>query len=172
MENKIERKWYDDNWKTIIKWNELIGRFCELVPEIEYCVYNGPTAIRYSPKNVGNYYPTAELQKLECERYVQEQEAKGYAKAGELSIGKQEWWPWFNQDWNMLMFAYEKIRSLDTALYIYTIQSPSLWIEDQSFGGKGMICIEHSSEKQVLKISAYKCLVRFVEYYNSINKKV
>lgn len=170
MENKIERKWYDDNWKSIIKWNELIGRFCELVPEIEYCVYNGPTAIRYSPKNVGNYYPTAELQKQECERYVQEQEAKGYAKAGELSIGKQEWWPWFNQDWNMLMFAYLKMtQSQVIPGFWFIIKKDNVAIHSDEHGS---IAIERYGDIPTLKICVYKCLAQFLGFYTSVYKKV
>lgn len=171
MQNKVERQWYDDNWEQIIKWNELIGRFCGMEPEIEHCVYHGDNAIRYSPKNVGNYFPTAGIQKQECERYILEQEAKKFVKPAELSTRKIEWWPWFQQDWDMIMLAYEGIVALDTALYTYTITGLSVWVQDESFNGKGMICIEHTSAKQTLKIAAYQCLVRFVEYYNSVNRK-
>lgn len=108
MQNKIEEKWYDDHYQEIIKWNELIGKFCDLLPAIEYCVGNtNEDSIRYSPKDVGNYFPDTYSQRKECERFIKELEEKKYVAHGILEVKKHVWWPFFHRDWNMIMLAFE-----------------------------------------------------------------
>lgn len=89
-----------------MKWNEAIGRYMEVKPEIEYCV-GTETSICYSPKNVGFDWPAQ--QKQECERWLAENQE--YAKKNGYGVEKMEWWPSYNQSIEALFPVLQKIAS-------------------------------------------------------------
>jgi len=138
--------------KEVMVNNELIGRWMGGKPEIEYCVGND-TGSCFHPKHCGTSWPPK--QKQECEKWLSQSE---WAKREGYEVKKEEWWPWYNQDWNKLMEAWYKFRELKFDKEIDQFHHSGL---------KGLI--SHAICYKDIQI-AYDEICKAIKWYNSINK--
>jgi hypothetical protein len=105
--SEIEEK-YD--WKRIEKWNTKIGKYLDFKPSITYSVGNGKTYC-YSPSAFLNFHP--EQQRLECERWLKEQNEKypeGWVSKENYRTIKNEYYPLFHKDWNVLVKSVLRLK--------------------------------------------------------------
>lgn len=135
--------------------NELIGRFMKINPEEEYYVGNDDGSI-FNPKYCGYNWPPE--QKSYSQKWLKEHN-NGLIHGQQYYLKMQEWWPWYNQDWNKLMDAWNFIRAKIHKEYDYfppTFKhSISLW-ENACFKGE-------------IK-TAYKVIIDAINWYNSIQQ--
>jgi hypothetical protein len=114
--SKKQRAFEDKfGWNNILLGNEKIGKFLKFVPRIEYALCNNGSCC-YSPSNIENFFPTADLQKKECERYLNEQKEKcpnGMIVSGGFITTKIEHFPNFHIDWNHLIEAISRFRKTE-----------------------------------------------------------
>lgn len=99
-------------WKNIMAQNVAIGKFLKFKPEIEYTVSN-ETSVCYSPKNVSSQFSYPEMQKIECDRWLQENKEKypeSWVQKENFKTTMQEWYPQFHLDWNHLMEAIKRLQ--------------------------------------------------------------
>ncbi len=120
--------------------NKIIGQAMGAKPEIEYCVGNG-SASCFHPKHCGYNWPPQ--QKQECERWISEN--KEHAARNNYSVQKEEWWPWYNQDWNKLMEAVEKIEVMG---YFVSINGNGCVIMKDRFGSSVLCSAGNWENKQ------------------------
>ncbi len=110
MEKRLEDEL---GWEVVMDANDLIGKYLEFKPEIEYSVGDNEGTC-YSPKNVGDYFRYPATQKIECERFLQEQKEKypnSWISKGNYSAQKKEWYPFFHRDFNSLIEAVKKLKA-------------------------------------------------------------
>lgn len=98
-------------FEKLCEWNEMVGKFLNFEPKIEYCVSrNGGSC--YSPSNVGSYFSDWQSQKRECERWLKEQHEKhpnGWVVKEGFETTRYEWYPTFYSDWNHMIEAIKRL---------------------------------------------------------------
>jgi hypothetical protein len=155
--------------ELFIEQNKLIGQFMGVEPEIEYCVGN-ETGSCFHPKQCG--YSWHHQQKHECERWISEN--KEYAERNGYSVQREEWWPWYNQDWNKLMQVVEKIGQLH--LKSKVAYNPDLVFKVEIVNGYTQISgaterIFYNSSVEGSMINAtYKAVYQFIQWQNNFQQ--
>lgn len=122
MDNELEREM---GWDKLQEANILIGKTLGFTPEIEYCV-GTDNSYCYSPKNFGDYFPTPYSQKVECERWLKENKEKypdRFNSKEVYEVQKIEWYPFFHNNWNVLMEAIVRLNKMQIEIFIVPIIS-------------------------------------------------
>lgn len=100
-------------WETIRDANKRIGKWLGFVPKIEWTVSNGDSSC-YHPSQVGNHYASDWQQKAACEKFMEEQRKDfpdGWVIKEGFAPTRNERWPHFHVDWDMLMEAAERLEA-------------------------------------------------------------
>ncbi len=152
------------NYREILAQNEMIGRYIGATPEIEWSVASGPDSIRYCPSHAREYFPTPATQKIECERYIKEQEEKKYAEPGELAPHMFENWPPYHQSTGETMDAIIKITIADVANFDLKCSSQTVIAALQNVAGYKTTQSEPVSAEKDFQPVMYKVLVNYVRH--------
>lgn len=157
-----------EDYKKIIANNKLIHEFMGRKPEIEYCIGSKDgSSFRYSPSNIGFDWPPS--QKAECERWLKENEPKGYAE--DQAMLTLENYPYYDQDWNKLMEVIDKIRDKGMSIDIITFHFSEK--HNQTNGtricGKDRNPFVFNENENDLKNTVYLSVLGFIDWYN-LNK--
>lgn len=138
--------------EQFMEQNKVIGKAMGVEPEIEYCVGNDGGSC-FHPKHCGTTWPPK--QKHECEKWLSNSK---WAKDQGYEVKKEEWWPWYNQDWNKLMEAVEKIEAMG---YFVSINGNACAIMKDRFGGSVLCSACNWENKQQ---SVYQAVHGFCQW--------
>lgn len=138
--------------ETCMEQNKIIGQAMGIQPEIEYCVGDNEGSC-FHPKHCGTTWPPQ--QKTECEKWLAE---SPWAKKQGYEVKKEEWWPWYNQDWNKLMEAVEKIEAMG---YFVSINGNACTIMKDRYGSSVLCSNANWGNKQQ---SVYQAVYGFSKW--------
>lgn len=106
--NKIEQKY---SYQQIQEKNKLIAEILAFEPKIEWVVENKEKgSICYSPNYWGlNFIPAD--QKIECEKWLNENIKNKVSKRDEenIVVAEKKYWPIFHDNWELLIKAIVKL---------------------------------------------------------------
>jgi hypothetical protein len=153
-----------------IQGNKLIAEFMGTEPEVEYCVgHKEKQTICYSPKQT-DYFPSAGMQKAECERYLKEQRERypnGWVTKEGYETLRYEWYPRYNASWNELMPVVEKIESLQYDCGFGPVNFPVHISTDKVVIGEHYYSDFADVTNDQPKITAtWLTVVDFIQWYN------
>jgi len=97
---------------VLLNKNKFIGKTLGFEPRIEYAVCVDGSCC-YSPKNVSDMYSDWRSQKVECDKWLKENNERfpdGWVSKEGHSTTKLEYYPQFHLDWNELIEAVKRLR--------------------------------------------------------------
>ncbi len=98
-------------WEQLRDRNTQIGKLMGFQPTVEYCVGNEEASC-YHPSHFPEYYPTPELQKQECIRWLDNhRERYPTSEVAQYSVVRREYYPDFHKDYNLLIACRNKLKA-------------------------------------------------------------
>ena len=108
MEDTLEKEL---GFEHLINANELIGKFLDFEPEIEWMVGTDESSC-FHPQQLGYTHP--QEQKAYAEKWLKEQKEKypdGWVIQEGNKVIKREYYPQFHKDWNVLIEAVKRLKN-------------------------------------------------------------